>query len=120
MTDAGVVADDVHPTEAVEDLLGKCLDLLDPADPANWPNDPGYGYNDSNDGQWNLYSFMPTTATHVRSQETASGMSFDLAWRLTIGDPSILIAITDSGTFAQFVMIASQSAANRPREAASV
>jgi MYXO-CTERM domain-containing protein len=70
---------------------------MDMADPANWPNDPGYGYSAMSDGQWNLYSFMPSTAKMVRPQETASGMSVDLAWRLTIGDPSILIAITDSG-----------------------
>jgi hypothetical protein len=24
------------------------------ADPANWPNDPGYGYSETSDGQWNL------------------------------------------------------------------
>jgi MYXO-CTERM domain-containing protein len=69
----------------------------DLADPANWPNDPGYAYSDSSDGQWNLYSFIPSVAKNIRPQETASGMSVDLAWRLTIGDPSVVIAITDSG-----------------------
>jgi MYXO-CTERM domain-containing protein len=69
----------------------------DMADPANWPNDPNYGYSDTNEGQWNFYSFMPTIATHVRPQETASGMSIDLAWRLTTGDPQVVIAVTDSG-----------------------
>jgi MYXO-CTERM domain-containing protein len=69
----------------------------DLADPANWPNDPGYGYSDQSDGQWNLYSFMPTTATMVRKAETSSGMSVDMAWRLTIGDDRVHIAVTDSG-----------------------
>ena len=69
----------------------------DMADPANWPNDQGYGFSASSDGQWNLYSFIPSVAKSVRPQETASGMSVDLAWRLTIGDPSVVIAVTDSG-----------------------
>src|SRR5580693_556770 len=69
----------------------------DMADPANWPNDPGYAFSDTGSGQWNFYSFMPSVATMVRPQETASGMSIDLAWRLTIGDDSVHIAITDSG-----------------------
>ena len=70
---------------------------MDMADPANWPNDPGYGYSANNDGQWNLYSFIPTVAKLVRKEETASGMSVDLAWSVTTGDPSVVIAITDSG-----------------------
>ena len=69
----------------------------DLANPANWPNDPGYGFSASSDGQWNLYSFMPDVAKLVRKEETASGMSVDLAWTMTIGDPSVVIAITDSG-----------------------
>ncbi|MFO0589499.1 MAG: FG-GAP-like repeat-containing protein [Polyangiaceae bacterium] len=69
----------------------------DMADPANWPNDPGYAYDENNDGAWNYYSFKPTVATSVRPQETASGMSIDLAWRYTIGDPEIRIVVTDSG-----------------------
>src|SRR5690242_9986838 len=68
----------------------------DLADPSNWPNDPGYGYSAKGDGQWNFYSFMPQVA-HPRPSETASGMSIDMAWRLSIGDPSVKIAITDSG-----------------------
>src|SRR5882672_747308 len=68
----------------------------DLADPSNWPNDPGYGYSANTDGQWNLYSFMPDIA-HPRAGETASGMSVDMAWRLSIGDSSVKIAITDSG-----------------------
>ena len=70
---------------------------VDVADPANWPNDPGYAWSPTSTGQWNLYGFMPSSATNVRPQETASGMSIDLAWRLTTGDDSIRIAITDSG-----------------------
>ena len=69
----------------------------DMADPANWPNDPGYAFSADGDGAWNFYSFMPDVATSVRSQETASGMSIDLAWRYTIGDPQIRIVVTDSG-----------------------
>ncbi len=69
----------------------------DVADPSNWPNDPGYAWSDTSDGQWNLYGFMPSAAKMVRPQETASGMSIDLAWALTIGDDSVHIAITDSG-----------------------
>jgi MYXO-CTERM domain-containing protein len=68
----------------------------DMADPANWPNDPGYGYSATEDGQWNYYSFIPDVA-HPRPEETASGMSIDLAWRLSIGDDSVRIVITDSG-----------------------
>jgi MYXO-CTERM domain-containing protein len=69
----------------------------DLANPANWPNDPGYAWSQGNDGQWNFYSFMPSIATNVKTGEAASGMSIDMAWRLTIGDDSIHIAITDSG-----------------------
>lgn len=64
-----------------------------------WPNDPGYGYSEDSDGQWNYYSFIPTPSGSVtpRPEETAAGMSIDLAWRLTIGNPRVTIAITDSG-----------------------
>lgn len=69
----------------------------DMADPANWPNDPGYGFSENDEGHWNYYSFMPSVAVNVRPEETASGMSIDLAWRYTIGDPSVKIVVTDSG-----------------------
>jgi MYXO-CTERM domain-containing protein len=69
----------------------------DMADPKNWPNDPGYAFSADSDGAWNFYSFMPDVVTKVRPQETASGMSIDLAWRNTIGDDRIHIAVTDSG-----------------------
>jgi MYXO-CTERM domain-containing protein len=69
----------------------------DMADPANWPNDPDYAWNENTDGAWNYFSFMPSIATNVRPEETASGMSIDLAWRYTTGDPSVRIVVTDSG-----------------------
>lgn len=71
----------------------------DMTDPANWPNDPGYGFSADSDGQWNYYSFIPAPTSDIRPrpEETASGMSIDLAWRLTIGDPRVKLAITDSG-----------------------
>jgi hypothetical protein len=72
--------------------------------PTYWPNDPGYAYiapPNNNNGQWNFYSFLPQPATGIRPQETASGMSIDLAWRYTTGhtkgQPEIILAITDSG-----------------------
>ncbi len=68
----------------------------DMADPANWPNDPSYGWSEDSDGQWNYYSFMVPN-DEVRPEETATGMSIDLAWRLTIGDPRVIIAVHDSG-----------------------
>src|SRR5262245_2367736 len=81
-------ADWPPPPEATADDLASGL---------YWPNDPGYAYTDNGDGQWNFFSFIPSTATYVRKAETASGMSIDLAWRYTIGDPSIVLAVTDSG-----------------------
>ncbi len=78
----------------------------DVKDPANWPNDPGYGYqaadlaSNRRDGQWNLYGFIPDrskNAPPIRPDEFASGMSVDLAWRNTIGDSRVKIAVLDSG-----------------------
>ena len=71
----------------------------DMVDPANWPNDPDYAYGPDNNGQWNYYSFIPEPSGSIkpRPEETASGMSIDLAWRYTIGDPRTVILITDSG-----------------------
>lgn len=69
----------------------------DLSNPIYWPNDPGYAWSeDGADGQWNYYSFMVPN-DKVRSEETATGMSIDLAWRHTVGDPRVVIAITDSG-----------------------
>lgn len=67
--------------------------------PKNWPSDPGFGFSETDNGQWNFFSFMPPAAPGVvrRPQEFASGMSIDMAWRLTIGDPSVRIVVTDSG-----------------------
>ncbi len=74
--------------------------------PANWPNDPSYGYAASADpskrkrGQWNFYSFIPDRspgAPPIRPSETASGMSIDMAWRNTIGDDRVLISVLDCG-----------------------
>ncbi len=78
----------------------------DMKDPANWPNDPGYGYATSDrpsqrrSGLWQYYSFIPDRspgAPPIRPEETASGMSVDLAWRHTIGRHDVLIAVLDSG-----------------------
>ncbi len=68
----------------------------DMADSANWPNDPGYPYSEDSDGQWNYYSFMVPNP-NVRPEETATGMSIDQAWRVTLGDPRVIIAVHDSG-----------------------
>ncbi len=72
---------------------------VDVADPQNWPDDPAYGFSATVDGQWTHYGFMPDAATGVtrRPSETASGMSVDLAWRFSIGDPRVIIAVTDTG-----------------------
>jgi MYXO-CTERM domain-containing protein len=77
-----------------------------PADlkkPENWPDDPGYGFlkpdgSDQN-GQWMYFSFIPdqVPGSVLRPEETASGMSVDLAWRYTTGDDRVVIAVTDSG-----------------------
>lgn len=80
----------------------------DMKNPANWPNDPGYGYKASEkaserkSGQWQFYSFIPDRSPGgfvppLNPGETASGMSVDLAWRHTIGDDRVLIAVLDSG-----------------------
>ncbi len=67
----------------------------DMSDPAKyWPNDPGYG------GLWQYFSFIPTVkgkTPKVVTGETASGMSVDLAWRHTVGDNRVRIAVLDSG-----------------------
>jgi MYXO-CTERM domain-containing protein len=76
-------------------------------DPANWPNDPDYGPRDSKGkpavsgtgGMWQYWSWIPPhDASHpYRQAEKASGMSVDVAWTYTIGDPSVKIAVIDSG-----------------------
>lgn len=81
----------------------------DMADPANWPNDPSFHYcpsaspycadGNDRDGQWNYYSFIPTQQGELtlRSDEFASGMSIDLAWRYSQGSDDVIIAVMDSG-----------------------
>ncbi len=81
----------------------------DLADPANWPNDPSWAYcpspapecvdGEDKRGQWNYYSFIPTQSGNLtlRPEETAAGMSIDLAWRYSQGSDDVLIAVTDSG-----------------------
>jgi MYXO-CTERM domain-containing protein len=76
-------------------------------DPSNWPNDPGYGPHSADGkpdvagkgGTWQYWSWMPPhDASHpVRPKETATGMSIDVAWTYTIGDPRVKIAVLDSG-----------------------
>jgi MYXO-CTERM domain-containing protein len=86
----------------------------DMKDPANWPNDPSYGYvpgkvGTSKSGQWPFYSFVPDRspgAPKVRPGETAAGMSIDLAWRHTIGDDAVVIAVLDSGILWSNAMVA--------------
>ncbi|MGK3991862.1 FG-GAP-like repeat-containing protein [Sorangium sp. So ce1024] len=74
-------------------------DASDMADPDHWPNDPAYGHSATQSGQWSFYSFIPepTGRFRPRPEESAAGMSIDLAWRLTQGDPRVRIAVTDSG-----------------------
>jgi hypothetical protein len=81
----------------------------DLSDPATWPDDHSYAYcpsahpscgeDEDRDGQWNYYSFIPTQSgtSLLRPEEKSSGMSIDLAWRYSIGDDSVRIAIMDSG-----------------------
>lgn len=80
----------------------------DAKDPVNWPNDPEYGYKASavkaerRSGAWNFYGFQPDRsegAQPLRAAEVGKpvGMSVDLAWRYTTGNPRVLISILDSG-----------------------
>ena len=58
------------------------------------PPDPGYP------NLWQYFSHLPDRedgAPPVRSEEKASGMSVDLAWRHTTGDDRVRIAVLDSG-----------------------
>jgi hypothetical protein len=80
----------------------------DLATPTYWPDDPDYGYlasgkiEERRKGEWNLFGFQPDRSPNagpLRPDEVGkpSGMSADLAWRYTIGDPRVSIAILDSG-----------------------
>ena len=68
-------------------------DGADLKDPANWPNDPDWGYKaaqlpkDRHSGQWHFYGFQPDrspNAPELRPAEvgTPSGISTDRAWRV--------------------------------------
>ena len=100
--------------------------------PANWPDDPGYGYLSKTTcpsgplagqpvfrpqaGQWNLWGFYPPDTTDPcadpsvkpyvlsetllpseRASMKGTGLSADVAWTMTTGDPRVLIAVHDSG-----------------------
>ena len=80
----------------------------DAKNPMFWPDDPDWGYqwdanaNKKRSGQWQYFGFQPDRspgAPPLRDAEVGkpSGISVDLAWRVTIGDPSIHVAILDSG-----------------------
>jgi len=69
--------------------------------PDTAPNDPDYdrwerGVDSSSfyDEQWNLYSFTPRGVALARQ---ASGISADLAWRISTGRRDVTVAILDSG-----------------------
>jgi hypothetical protein len=69
--------------------------------PDTAPNDPDYdrwerGVDSSSfyDEQWNLYSFTPRG---VRLTRQASGISADLAWKISTGRRDVVVAILDSG-----------------------
>jgi hypothetical protein len=69
----------------------------DMANPANWPQDPGYST------QWNLWSWLPAqsqSAPPYLGADTAlgaSGIHADVAWTHTIGRSDVVIAVIDSG-----------------------
>jgi hypothetical protein len=73
--------------------------------PENWPNDPDYGPHKAGmpdytgtGGEWQKWSWTPVmTNPSFRKSETATGMSADVAWTYTIGDPRVKIAVLDSG-----------------------
>lgn len=76
-------------------------------DPANWPSDPDYGPRkdgmpnvNGSGGEWQKWSWVPPrpdSNVAFRKAETASGMSADVAWTYTVGDPRVKIAVLDSG-----------------------
>jgi hypothetical protein len=67
---------------------------FDYSDPTNWPNDPGYS------GQWGLWSFVPPRLINNVddvSKRLGTGMHVDRAFAKTLGDPRVIVAVTDSG-----------------------
>jgi hypothetical protein len=91
-------------------------------DPANWPDDPDYG--PSKDGKpditgkggaWQQWSWIPPRPagfTAYRKDETAAGMSADVAWTYTTGDPRVKIAVLDSGIEWDAIDLVHQAALN--------
>jgi subtilase family protein/VCBS repeat protein len=83
-------------------ISGSLGTLASQADfPEDPPNDPDYapwetgqGGQSFYDEQWNLFSFTPRG---VRVSQQASGISADLAWKVSIGRKDVIIAILDSG-----------------------
>lgn len=89
------------------------------SDPANWPDDPNFGYDisgtgsscigdglrcwtNNTGGQWNFWSWTPPQNAAVegwRTEEDALGAGTwtDLAWTMTTGDRRVVIAVLDSG-----------------------
>ena len=65
-----------------------------PNDPDYAPWETGQGGESFYDEQWNLYSFTPRG---VRLSRRASGISADLAWKVSIGRKDVIIAVLDSG-----------------------
>jgi hypothetical protein len=99
-----------HDADAKNDMWPppESATAADLADPSLWPDDPSWGYNASGNakehkkGLWYLYGFQPDRAPNappLRPEELGkpSGMSLDLAWRYTQGDPAVIVSILDSG-----------------------
>ena len=85
----------------------------DPDPRVGTPNDPGFDCSEPDDEddvdacpsiydeQYNLFGFAPDstrlTAIHGPGDPMVSGVSADLAWKTTTGDPRVAIAILDTG-----------------------
>ena len=85
----------------------------DPDPRVGTPNDPGFDCSEPDDEddvdacpsiydeQYNLFGFAPEstrlTAMHGPGDPMVSGVSADLAWKTTTGDPRVAIAILDTG-----------------------
>ncbi len=71
-------------------------DQIDLSDPSYWPND-------SYDGRWNYWSWIhPDAREAVEAYSPyelalGSGLHADRAWQKTIGHPSVVLAVLDSG-----------------------
>jgi hypothetical protein len=63
----------------------------DLSDASYWPDDPDYAWTARRGptGSGTTTRSSPSRTSTVRPEETASGMSIDLAWRHTIGDPRV-------------------------------